>query len=361
MPNHFYFDKHRAPVVVRTLHIIARMDSRLLGGLSPRDFLRRYWQKRPHFVRGALPGFAGVINERALAQLASRDDVESRLVERRGTRWETQHGPFARIRLNKTNATLLVNGVNHHVDAAERLLQRFAFVPQARIDDVMVSYATPGGGVGPHVDHYDVFLLQGPGRRAWRIENKRYVAAPGDLLYLPPGVPHDGVALESCFPYSIGFRAPRGVELGAAFLDWLHERGLPDARYRDPRLAPTASPGRIPAEMVAFTQQLLSRIRWSSKDVGHFLGQYLSQPKGHVVFSPAPGSGPLIRLDEKTQLLYSGERFFINGEPFSLPRRDRAAMRELADRRGIATKRLASQSKLIREWRRAGWLRLTRS
>jgi len=282
-------------------------------------------------------------------------------VQRRGNRRETVHGPFAGIKPRTKDWTLLVNGVNHHVAAADELLRRFSFVPQARLDDVMVSYATPGGGVGPHVDSYDVFLVQGAGRRRWTVGRRIFVAAPGDLIYLPPGREHDGVALEPCFTYSIGFRAPRGVELGAAFLDWLHERGLPDARYRDPRLAPTANPGRIPAEMVAFTKQFLSRIRWNARDVGSFLGQYLTQPKAHVVFSPAPGSGQYIRLDGKTQLLYSGGRFFINGEPFSLPRRDRAAMRELADRRSIAARRLASQSKLIREWRRAGWLRLTRS
>src|SRR5918994_6916140 len=227
------------------------MKSPLLGGLTARDFLRRYWQKRPLFVRDALPQFHGVVDARTLSGLAARDDVESRIVERRGKRRETAHGPFsvARSISLKPNSTILVNGVNHHVPAADELLQRFAFVPQARLDDVMVSYATPGGGVGPHVDSYDVFLLQGAGRRAWRVANQRLVAQPGDLLYLPPGLRHDGVALERCFTYSIGFRAPRGAELGAAFLDWLHERGLPDARYRDPGLRPATKPARIPPEM----------------------------------------------------------------------------------------------------------------
>jgi 50S ribosomal protein L16 3-hydroxylase len=335
------------------------MDSRLLGGLAPREFLRRYWQKRPHFVRGALPGFAGVINERALAQLAARDDVESRMVERRGARWETQHGPFARIRLNKTNATLLVNGVNHHVDAAERLLQRFAFVPQARIDDVMVSYATPGGGVGPHVDRYDVFLLQGPGRRAWRVENKRYVAAPGDLLYLPPGVRHDGVALERCFTYSIGFRAPRGVELGAAFLDWLHQRGVPDADFRDPGLAPAARPGEIPRNMLQFSENVLGRIRWSRADTVRFLGEYLSEPKAHVVFRPHHGrralARSLVRLDAKTRLLYSGTHFFMNGERVGVSAK---ALRVLADQRAAPGALLARAGlgSLISQWQRAGYV-----
>ena len=138
------------------------MRSPLLGGLTPRAFLRRYWQKRPLFVHAALPHFTGVVDKRTLTELARRDDVESRIVVRRGTRRETAHGPFTRVSLPE-RSTLLVNGVNHHVPAADLLLQRFAFVPQARLDDVMVSYATPGGGVGPHLDRYDVFLLQGPG------------------------------------------------------------------------------------------------------------------------------------------------------------------------------------------------------
>jgi len=160
-------------------------------------------------VPQALPGFGGVIDKRALAALAARDDVESRMVERRGALRDTRHGPFAKAILEKRRSTLLVSGVNLHLAAADALLRRFAFVPQARLDDVMVSYATPGGGVGPHVDSYDVFLLQGPGRRRWRVVQKEYIAHPGDLLYLPPGVEHDGVALDECYTYSIGFRAPR--------------------------------------------------------------------------------------------------------------------------------------------------------
>lgn len=355
MPNHFSKDKRRD--VVAALHIIVAMDERLLGGLTPRTFLRRHWQKRPLFVPRAL-SLAPLVDERSLAALARRDDVESRIVQRRGNRWETEHGPFARIKARKINWSILVNGVNLHVPAAERLLRRFAFVPQARLDDVMVSFATPGGGVGPHVDSYDVFLVQGPGRRRWRIGARTFVAGPGDLIYLPPGLEHDGVALERCFTYSIGFRAPGGAELGAAFLDWLHERGLPDARYRDPALRPAAHPGRIPAEMVAFANRLLSRIRWTRRDVARFVGEYLTQPKAHVVFGPAPSRGARLRLDAKTQLLYGGGGFFINGDAFSLPRRDRRAMRELADRRELPAGRLASQSRLIGEWRRAGYVHL---
>jgi 50S ribosomal protein L16 3-hydroxylase len=334
------------------------MSSRLLGGLSPREFLRLHWQKRPLFVPGALPGFAGVIERRELAALALRDDVESRIVERRGNRWDTAHGPFEGIRPRRKNWTLLVSGVNLHHDKAEALLRRFSFIPQARLDDVMVSYAAPGGGVGPHVDSYDVFLLQGPGHRVWKAGKDVYRTGPGDLLYLPPGLEHDGVALDACTTYSIGFRAPRGAELGAAFLDWLHERGLPEAVYRDPGLAPVGHPARVPPEMIGFAFETLKRIRFSKQDVTEFLGRYLSAPKPHVVFSRTRTRGGVVRLDPKTQLLYSGRRFFMNGESFS-PRHG-AALRELADKRALASGRLASVAQLIAEWHRAGYLHFTR-
>jgi 50S ribosomal protein L16 3-hydroxylase len=332
------------------------MTSRLLGGLSPREFLRRHWQKRPLFVPAALPGFGGVIEQRALVALARRDDVESRIVERRGNRWDTAHGPFQTIPRKPRNWTLLVSGVNLHAAKAEALLRRFSFIPQARLDDVMVSYAVPGGGVGPHTDSYDVFLVQGAGRRRWRVLGKNYICGPGDLLYVPPGIEHDGVALEPCCTCSVGFRAPRGGELAAAFLDWLHERGLPDAAYRDADLTPVDQPARVPREMLRFAADILGRIRWSKRDVEDFLGRFLSAPKPHVVFGPRQSKGSRARLDARTQLLYSGSRFFINGESFSLPRRDRSAMRALADRREVDAARLAGQAELVREWRRAGYL-----
>jgi 50S ribosomal protein L16 3-hydroxylase len=368
------------------------MEEAPLGGLSPKDFLRRHWQKRPLLVRGALPELRDAVGLRELCALAARGDVESRLVERRGRRWAVEHGPIARRRLARAPArawTLLVNGVNGHHAAAERLLRRFSFVPQARLDDVMVSYAAPGGGVGPHYDSYDVFLVQGEGRRRWRLARARrfglvpgaplrliagfradaeFIAEPGDLLYLPPGWGHDGVAIEPCVTYSVGFRAPRGAELAAAFLDYLHERGLPDAGYRDPGLRPSAHPGRVGDDLLGFAQRVLARVRWSAADTADFLGRYLSMPKPHVVFHPAPGraralSRALVRLDPKTQLLYRGGRFFINGESF-LPRtRQRRALARLADRReapGAALGR-AGLGTLVNEWRRAGFLTLERS
>ena len=339
----------------------------MLDGLTPRDFLRRYWQKRALFVRSALPRLAPLVDERSLTALAARDDVESRIVERRGSRRETMHGPFEKARAKRSGWTLLVNGVNLHLPAADALLQRFNFVPQARLDDVMVSYATPGGGVGPHVDNYDVFLVQGPGRRAWRIEGRRFVAGPGDLIYLPPGVRHDGVALERCFTYSVGFRAPRGAELGAAFLDWLHEHGLPDASYRDPGLAPTRKAGKIPGPMIAFASRVLDRIQWSRRDVERFLGEYLSEPKAHVVFETGSKTRALsrsvVRLDPRTRLLYRGTRFFINGESISVRGANIAPLYELADRRMAQGARLARArlGGLISRWQRQGYLNLEKN
>ena len=312
-------------------------------------------------MRGALPHFRGVITAPALFRLAMRDDVESRVVER----GETRHGPFRKLTPGASRWTVLVNGVNLQVPEADALLQRFHFVPQARLDDVMVSYATRGGGVGPHVDSYDVFLLQGPGRRRWRIAGKSWVADPGDMIYLPPGMRHDGVALEPCFTYSIGFRAPRGAELGAAFLDWLHERGLPDRRYRDPDLRPASHPGAIPARMLRYTISYLSKIRWSRSDAERFLGEFLTEPKAHVVFDrqTARRALPVVRLDPRTRLLYSGTRFFINGETIEVSGAAASALRELADRRTAQGARLArgALGGLLSAWQKAGYVHFERA
>ena len=344
------------------------MKLQLPGNLTPRAFLQRHWQKRPLFAPAALPGFRGAVKLAQLAALAARDDVESRIVQRRGRKYVTSHGRFPRVPSRRRDFTLLVSGLNLHLRAVDRLLRRFAFIPQARLDDVMASYAAPGGGVGPHVDSYDVFLLQGSGRRRWRVWapggalHGEFVCASGDLLYLPPGWRHDGVALEPCFTYSIGFRAPQGAELAARFLDWLHERGLPRATYRDPGLRPSARPAAIPAAMLDFAAAVARRIRWSRRDLATFLGEYLTEPKAHVVFR-APGAGARLegreaRLDPKTQLLYAGGQFFINGEAFTAGRRQAALLRELADRRRLDGRRAAASGlrDLLYDWRRSGFL-----
>ena len=261
-------------------------------------------------MRAAFPGFAGPFSARALFALAARDDVESRLVLREGARWTLSHGPFRRADLASLPArdwTLLVQGVNLVHPAGEALLRRFSFLPYARLDDLMVSYAAPGGGVGPHEDSYDVFLLQGFGRRRWRFGRqadhallpgrplkilRRFtpahdeVLAPGDMLYLPPDVAHDGVAIDACTTYSIGFRAPGATELATAFLDFLRDELDLPGRYADPDLVPARAPAAIGAAMQRRCLRMLAKIAWDRATAARFLGVFLTEPKPHVFLEP---------------------------------------------------------------------------
>lgn len=367
------------------------MDRRLLGGLSPSAFLRRHWQKRPLLVRGALAAVPRITLPR-LSRLATRDDVESRIVRRRAERWELAHGPFrpgAFGRLPARDWTLLVQGVNHHLEGAEALMQRFDFIPRARLDDVMASYAAPGGGVGPHWDAYDVFLVQAVGRRIWRVcrpaafrelpgaalriidgfvAEDEWLLEPGDLLYLPPGWGHDGVALEPCVTLSVGFRAPDRAELAAAFLEHLAERPHASRRYRDPGLQPARQPARIDATMQRRIGAMLRAARWDARDERTFLGAWLSTPKPHVSFDPprrpvsAAGFASRLRhrrlvLDARTQLLYDAHALYVNGEAVAgvMP-----ALRRLADARSVPGTALRGERAraLAYEWYRCGFLRL---
>lgn len=365
------------------------------GGLSPAAFLRRHWQKRPLLVRSAWRPGAGLPDLAQLLALARRADVESRRVSRRGARWVVEQGPFqARHFRNPPgrNWTLLVNDAQQHVPALERLMRQFDFLPRARMDDVMVSYAAPGGGVGPHEDSYDVFLLQGAGRRVWRLQrpgrfarvpgsplrqiadfepDTEYLVEPGDLLYLPPGWGHDGVALEPCWTFSVGCRAPRGAELALALLDYLQERGLPDARYRDPGLRPVAKPAQIGAALVRYARRTLRKVHWSAGDVARVLGRHLTVPKPHIVFEPrarVPAraaflrqlAGAQVALDARSQLLYRGAEFFLNGEVVPVSARQQRALAQLADERRASGAHLARAGLgvLLREWYAAGAIRL---
>jgi 50S ribosomal protein L16 3-hydroxylase len=368
------------------------MERALFDGSKAARFLDRYWQKRPLLVREALRGFRGFLSWGDLVALAIRDDVESRLVLRERGRWTLTHGPLSRRDLGKTperNWTLLVQGVNLHVARADALLRRFAFIPHARLDDLMVSYAAPGGGVGPHFDSYDVFLLQGEGRRRWRVGRQRdltlkpglpvkilarfrpqheCVLDPGDLLYLPPDVAHDGVAVDACSTYSIGFRAPSAHELATAFLDWLRDRVEVDGRYRDPDLGVRRNPGRIGRDLGAYAKDVLSRVTWDERAVERFLGAYLTEPKPAVSFSPParPLSGTAfaarasrrgLRLDSGTQLLYDASHLFINGDVLEPSANAKSALRRLADARDLPAGRMDRDAlKFLYRWYRDGFL-----
>jgi 50S ribosomal protein L16 3-hydroxylase len=343
----------------------------VLGGLPDARFLRRFWQKEPLLFRDAIAGFRGPFTASQLFALARRDDVESRIVVRDGARWSLAHGPFRRsdfAALPARNWTLLVQGVNLVSVEADALLRRFAFLPYARLDDLMVSYAAPGGGVGPHIDSYDVFLLQGFGRRRWRYGRQKDVAlraglplrilkrfAPrcdevlggGDMLYLPPQFAHDGVAIDPCTTYSIGFRAASTQELAGAFLDFLHDALDLAGRYADPDLAPLREPARIDGAMRGRYERMLKRVRWNRSTIERFIGCWLSEPKASVAFEPP--RAPLtrmafgacaakygIRLDTRTQLLYDATHLYINGGALRSPVRGAATLRQLANDRALA-------------------------
>ncbi len=372
-----------------------RTGSPILRGRNAAMFLRRFWQKDALLVRSALPGFRNAVSSRELAMLAMRDDVESRLVVRDGARWSLAHGPFRRTDFNALPArgwTLLVQGVNLHVAAADALLRRFAFLPFARQDDLMVSIAAPGGGVGPHIDSYDVFLLQGAGRRRWRYGRpsdyalkanlplkilRRFqpehddVLGPGDMLYLPPSFAHDGTAIDACMTYSIGFRAPSANELATAFLDWLRDELALDGRYKDPDLRASREPARIGATMQRRCAQTLASIRWGRDSADRFLGTFLSEPKPSVFFAPPAPMLSLrsfrakarrhgIRLDLRSQLLYDDRRLYMNGSAMPWPSTGVPTLRRLANARALPRAAIAAAAPrtivLLYDWYRNGYL-----
>jgi 50S ribosomal protein L16 3-hydroxylase len=340
------------------------------GGLGAAQFLQRHWQREPLLVRGAFPGFVDPLSPREVLALAGSPDAASRLVSHKGDRWTLEQGPILPgkfKRLPRRDWTVLVQDTNHFSDRANALLARFDFISHARIDDLMVSYAMPGGGVGPHVDSYDVFLVQGHGRRRWQISRQadhafradaplriledfraeeEWVLEAGDMLYLPPGVAHHGVAETECLTWSVGFRAPSDRELVSAFLDFLHERLEPAGHYADPGTPPARHPGEVPAPLLQHTAKALGAIRWSEADVREFSGRYLSEPKQHVVFDPprrphsrarfeALANTRGLALDRRTRLLFSGTMFFVNGEVFTAPPGSKALLQRWADKREL--------------------------
>lgn len=365
----------------------------LLGGLSPQVFMKRHWHKKPLLIRQAIPGFQPLLDRAALFELAGRDGVESRLIaleHKRGkAAWRFRHGPFQRRALpplKQADWTLLVQGVDLHVDTVHALMSQFRFVPDGRLDDLMISYATEGGGVGPHFDSYDVFLLQAHGRRRWQIGRQRdfslrddvplkilanfvpeqeFVLEPGDMLYLPPRYAHDGVAVGGdCMTYSIGFRSPQRGELARELLQRLAEDAAEQvgaAVYRDPKQPAVSTPGAIPAALHDFARQSLEQALSDPQALPRLLGEYLTEPKSSVWFEAGKAAlaGHGVALDRRTRMMYDEQHIFINGESYRASGRDAQLMRRLADERGLDGRALARASEdalaLMQSWCEDGW------
>jgi 50S ribosomal protein L16 3-hydroxylase len=277
-----------------------------LNNFDVETFLRDYWQQKPLLIRNAFADWSNPLEPDELAGLACEPEVESRLVVGAQGSWAVEHGPLAEARfaaLGQEPSTLLVQAVDHHVPEVAALLAPFRFIPNWRIDDVMVSYATDGGGVGPHFDQYDVFLIQGHGQRRWRIgqlcddnsallpndelrlladfqATDEWLLEPGDILYVPPRIAHDGVAVgDDCMTYSIGFRAPSRHELITSFADELVAEMEDDDRYADPGLATQPNPGEISAEALATLHQMVTEKLSDRNAFAKWFGEYSSAPK----------------------------------------------------------------------------------
>lgn len=364
----------------------------LLGGLSPRVFMKRHWQKKPLLIRQAIPGFKPLLDRSGLFELAGRDGVESRLIaleRRRGKEsWRFRQGPFMRRALpalKQPDWTLLVQGVDLHHDGVRDLLQQFRFVPDGRLDDLMISYATDGGGVGPHFDSYDVFLLQAHGRRRWQIGRQKdlslradvplkilanfvpeqeFVLEPGDLLYLPPRYAHDGMAQGECMTYSIGFRSPGRGELARELLQRLADDAqdaVGAGLYRDPMQGAVDTPGEIPLAMQEFAREALQDALKDPRALARSLGEYLTEPKSSVWFEGAAALSSIrqVTLDRRTKMMYDAHHIFINGESYRASGRDAVLMRRLADQRCLAGRDLVRATEdarsLLLSWCEAGW------
>ncbi len=349
----------------------------LLNNLTPTEFLAEYWQKKPLLIRQAIPNFEGLLTPNELAGLACEETVEARIIQNKNDQWQVEDAPFDEddfTSLPEKYWTLLVQSVNRHLPEAAELLSLFSFIPLARLDDLMISYAPTGGSVGAHLDSYDVFLLQGSGTRRWGISaqtdftlvedaplrllkhfkaEQEWVLSPGDMLYLPPNIAHRGVSEDDdCMTYSIGFRAPGKQELMQGFLEYLQDTVQAGGLYEDVDLGLQQHPAEISADMIAKVETILQKIKWDKSTISGFLGRVLTEPKVGVFFEPvdtdATGevtidnfsqalSEQTLWLDLQSILLFSSNHFYINGELLSVPANIQTCIQELADKRSLNT------------------------
>ena len=343
-------------------------------GMPPEQFLREYWQKKPLLIRNAFPGFESPLQPEDLAGLACEDGVLARIVahEPEGDKWMLRHGPFPEDMFPSMphhDWTLLVQDVDKWDADVGALLERFDFLPRWRIDDVMVSFAAPGGSVGAHVDQYDVFLLQAQGRRRWQIDDRPnppvhfrldvelkllqrfepthdWVLGPGDMLYLPPGVPHHGIAEDACLTFSVGMRAPAAAELLGDFVDTLASEADESLRFADPDLAPAKDAYEIDPAAMERVVEALNKLRMNDPArLGDWFGRFITtyrtalRPGGReagdgrsrIEIEWDLQRGAWLQRDPWTRMAWQragrGAKLFVSGESHALP---------LADARRIA-------------------------
>jgi 50S ribosomal protein L16 3-hydroxylase len=345
----------------------------ILGKTSVDDFLKNYWQKKPLLIKNAIPNFVSPITESDLFIIAQNEEAVSRLIEHKQGIWQVKYGPFKKSDLpKKTNIpwTILVQNINHYFPFAESFLNLFKFIPYARLDDLMISYATKKGSVGPHFDSYDVFLFQAQGAREWKISDQKkftldkqssikiitnfksknsWVLKPGDMLYLPPNIGHWGISQsDDCVTYSIGFRAPGTFEIQSKFLDFIQDHLITNENeiYKDPNLTPQKNPAEISSNMTKAIRNIVDRLRWDKSSINHFIGQLLSEPIENSIFETRK---PLslkafeksivhktLRLNSKTRMLFIKNNFYINGEFIKIDKKYTSFLKQLANDREIS-------------------------
>ncbi|MAD46686.1 MAG: cupin [Oceanospirillaceae bacterium] len=356
----------------------------VLGELTVEEFLRDYWHKKPVLIRNAWPDFEPLLSSQELAGLSLEQEIESRIVEENGQDgpWSIRKGPFTEddyLALPESHWTLLVQGVDQWIPEAADLLEHFRFIPGWRIDDLMISYATDSGSVGPHYDQYDVFLLQAEGQREWRTgqmcgehtpfmkgpkirilenfeESDRWLLNPGDMLYLPPALAHWGIARGECQTYSIGFRAPALTELAPLVFDDLMENASDDQRYADPDLSLQDSTGRIDQAAAQRLRKLLTEAIQDDERLQSVIGRLMTEPKyaEHVPDAETLNEdteallrqAPAWKRAEFSRFAYSEHnghcRFYAMGQEWKLPLSDLPLARLLADERQYGTEALIS-------------------
>tara|TARA_B100001063_G_scaffold27962_1_gene21367 strand:- start:653 stop:1798 length:1146 start_codon:yes stop_codon:yes gene_type:complete len=360
-----------------------------INNLCEQEFLNQYWQKKPLLIKQGFTDFQDPIEAEELAGLAMEESIESRIVTNHNDDWQAYQGPFEDFeKLTEQHATLLVQAVDHwHSDAAQ-LLQPFRFIPNWRIDDLMISYSTPKGGVGPHLDQYDVFIIQGEGKRHWRVglpdptlkqfaQNKKLlqveqfeavidcILEPGDILYIPPGCPHEGYAIENALNYSVGFRAPNQQDLFSSFADHVIDTDSGQKRYTDHTLALRDSKGELLQSETDKVKTLMQALLNNDELFKHWLGNTLSQAKHEMDLAPLEEP---ITCEQMSDFIANNAEEFerlggvraiyqqledtlllsINGENYPLPLCDLNAVKLLTDHDYVNTDDLnAAQPSLV--------------